>query len=42
LRCLKAGAAEYVNKNSASEELVPAIKKIMDNGIKPVQNPNRN
>jgi DNA-binding NarL/FixJ family response regulator len=29
LRCLRAGAAEYVNKNSASEELVPAIKKIM-------------
>jgi two-component system invasion response regulator UvrY len=32
LRCLRAGAAEYVNKNSASEELVPAIRKIMDAG----------
>ncbi|MGA2833152.1 MAG: response regulator transcription factor [Terracidiphilus sp.] len=31
LRCLRAGAAEYVNKNSASEELVPAIKKILNN-----------
>lgn len=30
LRCLRAGAAEYVNKNSASEELVPAIKKILE------------
>ena len=29
LRCLRAGASEYINKNSASEELVPAIKKIM-------------
>lgn len=33
LRCLRAGATEYVNKNSASEELVPAIKKILDNGV---------
>lgn len=32
LRCLRAGATEYVNKNSASEELVPAIRKIMDAG----------
>jgi two-component system invasion response regulator UvrY len=31
LRCRRAGAAEYVNKDSASEELVPAIKKVMDN-----------
>ncbi len=30
LRCMNAGAAEYVNKNNASEALVPAIKKIMD------------
>ncbi len=30
LRCLRAGAAEYVNKNSASEELVPAIRKILE------------
>jgi DNA-binding NarL/FixJ family response regulator len=28
-RCLRAGASAYVNKNSASEELVPAIRKIM-------------
>lgn len=33
LRCLRAGAAEYVNKNSASEELVPAIRKVMDAGV---------
>lgn len=29
LRCIQAGASEYVNKNSASDELVPAIKKIL-------------
>ncbi len=40
LRCLRAGAAEYVNKNSASEELVPAIQKILDGSAKPVRNPN--
>lgn len=34
LRCLRAGASEYVNKNSASEELVPAIRKILDAGAK--------
>jgi DNA-binding NarL/FixJ family response regulator len=34
LRCLRAGASEYVNKNSASEELVPAIKKIMKSGAR--------
>jgi DNA-binding NarL/FixJ family response regulator len=34
LRCLRAGATEYVNKNSASEELVPAIKKILGNAAK--------
>ncbi len=32
LRCLLEGAADYVNKNSASEELVPAIRKILDSG----------
>jgi two-component system invasion response regulator UvrY len=32
LRCLRAGAAEYVNKNSASEELAPAINKILLGG----------
>ena len=39
LRCLRAGAAEYVNKNSASEELAPAIQKILSSGAKPVKNP---
>jgi DNA-binding NarL/FixJ family response regulator len=34
LRCLRAGANEYVNKNSASEELAPAIKKIMGSSAK--------
>jgi DNA-binding NarL/FixJ family response regulator len=28
-RCLRAGADAYVNKNSASEELAPAIRKIL-------------
>jgi two-component system invasion response regulator UvrY len=37
LRCLRAGASEYVNKNSASEELVPAIRKILDSGSESVQ-----
>ena len=32
-RCLLAGATAYVNKNSASEELAPAIKKIFDKGV---------
>ena len=31
-RCMLAGATAYVNKNSASEELVPAIRKILDSG----------
>ena len=39
LRCLRAGAAEYVNKNSASEELVPAVRKILHYGANPVLNP---
>jgi DNA-binding NarL/FixJ family response regulator len=38
LRCLRAGAAEYVNKDSASEELVPAIQKIMESGARPARN----
>jgi two-component system invasion response regulator UvrY len=38
LRCLRAGAAEYVNKDSASEELVPAIKKILEGGAKLARN----
>jgi DNA-binding NarL/FixJ family response regulator len=29
LRCRHAGAADYVNKDSVSEELAPAIKKIL-------------
>ena len=28
-RCLLAGASAYVNKNSASEELAPAIRRIL-------------
>ena len=28
-RCLRAGADAYINKDSAPEELVPAIKKIL-------------
>jgi DNA-binding NarL/FixJ family response regulator len=39
LRCLRAGASEYVNKNSASEELVPAIKKILESGARFPRNP---
>jgi len=39
LRCLRAGAAEYVNKDSASEELVPAIRKILESGAKLAPNP---
>jgi len=31
LRCLRAGAAEYVNKDSVSETLVPVIRRILDN-----------
>jgi len=39
LRCLRAGAAEYVNKNSASEELAPAINKILLDGATSVRFP---
>ena len=39
-RCLRAGATAYVNKNSASEELAPAIQKILDAGANPVWNHN--
>ena len=28
-RCLRAGADAYINKDSAPEELVPAIRKIL-------------
>jgi DNA-binding NarL/FixJ family response regulator len=34
LRCLRAGASEYVNKDSVSEELAPAIKKILEGTAK--------
>jgi len=33
-RCLRAGASAYVNKNSASEELVLTIKRILGNDAK--------
>ncbi|MGA2350254.1 MAG: response regulator transcription factor [Terracidiphilus sp.] len=39
-RCLRAGATAYINKNSASEDLAPAIQRILDCGISPVWNPN--
>jgi DNA-binding NarL/FixJ family response regulator len=29
IRCLTGGAAAFINKNNASEDLVPAIKKIL-------------
>ena len=32
VRCLKAGAAAYINKESASEELATAAKKILSGG----------
>jgi DNA-binding NarL/FixJ family response regulator len=32
-RCLRAGASAYVNKNSASEELAPAIRKILGGAL---------
>jgi DNA-binding NarL/FixJ family response regulator len=34
LRCLRAGAAEYVKKDSVSEDLAPAIQKILDRDAK--------
>jgi DNA-binding NarL/FixJ family response regulator len=40
-RCLRAGADAYVNKNSASEELAPAIRKILGGAtLVPDQNSN--
>ena len=42
LRCLQAGATAYINKNSASEDLAPTIKKILGTGAKSAQNPNEN
>lgn len=41
-RCLLAGAAAYINKNSASDDLVPAIRKILESGAKIARNPSAN
>ena len=41
-RCLQAGATSYINKNSASEDLAPAIQRIMDIRTKAPRNPNEN
>jgi DNA-binding NarL/FixJ family response regulator len=38
-RCLLAGATAYINKNSASEDLAPAIRKIIDSGAKVIRIP---
>jgi len=37
-RCLLAGATAYINKNSASEDLAPAIQKILDTNTKAARN----
>jgi DNA-binding NarL/FixJ family response regulator len=42
LRCLRAGAAEYINKYNVSEELVPAINIILENAAKLALNHNLN
>jgi two-component system, NarL family, invasion response regulator UvrY len=34
LRCLQAGATAYVNKNSVSDDLAPAINKIINSDAK--------
>jgi two-component system, NarL family, invasion response regulator UvrY len=39
LRCLRAGATAYINKNSASEDLAPAIRLIMDTGVEAIRIP---
>jgi len=38
-RCLLAGATAYINKIYASDELAPAIRKILDAGTSLTQNP---
>lgn len=38
LRCLQAGAAAYVSKNNAPEELVPAIQRLLDSAAKSGRN----
>ena len=39
LRCLRAGAAAYINKNSASDDLAPAVRKMMDSAIEVIRIP---
>ena len=39
MRCLQAGATAYINKSNAPEDLVPAIKKILENAAKLTCNP---
>ena len=41
-RCLLAGATAYINKNYASEDLAPAIRKILDAETPLAQNPRPN
>jgi two-component system, NarL family, invasion response regulator UvrY len=40
-RCLRAGADAYVNKNSAPEDLAPAIRRILGDAMS-APDPNRN
>ena len=39
LRCLRAGATAYINKDRASEDLAPAIRKIMNGGVEVIRIP---
>ena len=41
-RCLRAGAAAYVNKDNASEELAATIRKILGSDATLALNPDRN
>jgi DNA-binding NarL/FixJ family response regulator len=41
-RCLLAGATAYINKTYASEDLAPAIRKILDTGTSLAPNPRAN
>ncbi len=41
-RCLRAGAAAYVNKENASEELAATIRKILGSDAALSMSPNRN
>lgn len=38
-RCLLAGAVAFINKSYASEDLAPAISKIMGSGVASATNP---